>query len=133
MTSVVLASEESLGYKAVLLNLESIITTLKVNRPARNALILKCQAKQWFDFAEDPSPEELMKVVLNRIEQDGTQYVVFMEMLGGITGLNFVKDRISKTLQELIHKQGVAVIHIPIELVIETYIYGGTISTGSPL
>lgn len=111
MTSVdLLASEESLGYKAVLLNLESIITALKVNKSARNALIWKCQAKEWFDCVEDPSPEELMKVVLNRIKQDGTQYVVFMKMLGSITGLDVVKDRISNTRYQLIHKQGVAVI-----------------------
>ena len=107
MASVdLLPSEESLGHKAVLLNLESITGALKVNKSAKNTLCLKCQTKEWVDIADDPSPEGLMKVVLNRIKEDASQYVVFMEMIGSITGLDLVKGRISNTRHELIHKQG---------------------------
>ena len=50
-----------------------------MNKSARDALCLKCKTKEWVDIADDPSPEELMKVVLNRIKEDASQNVVFME------------------------------------------------------
>lgn len=93
---------ESLEYRAVLVNLGSIIETLKANKSATDTLCLKCKERAWVGIADDLSPDGLMNVVLNRIKEDVSQYDVFMEFLGSIPGLDLVKDRISNTKCKLL-------------------------------
>ena len=60
------AGTKSVEYRSVLDNLPSIIGTLQANKAAGESLCLKLKQKEWVNVTDDPPPQEVMKVVLNR-------------------------------------------------------------------
>ena len=94
-------STKSVEYRSVLLNLPSIIAVLQANRPAGESLSLKLKQKEWISVTADPPPQELMKVVLNRIKDDANQFHVFMDCLSRTAGLDLIKKQIEETSSEL--------------------------------
>ena len=86
-----MASQE---YKKVLSNLPNIIDTLRANKGAASSLCLKLQAESWIAPIEDPSPKDLMKIVLNRIRSDARQFHVFKRFLDEIPGLGLISRQL---------------------------------------
>jgi hypothetical protein len=87
-----------LEYRKVQANLEKTIATLQANREAKNVLCQKFIQKRWIDVrSETPTDNELMVLVLNRIELSADTYSEFIEMLGNIPDLEVIKKRIDTT------------------------------------
>ena len=92
---------QSVEYRSVLVNLPSIIAVLQANKPAGESLSLKLKQMEWISVTADPPPQELMKVVLNRIKDDVSQFYAFMDCLSGIAGLDLIRKQIEETSSEL--------------------------------
>ena len=75
-------------------NLDAIVDTLESNEPASQTLRRKVKAKGWLGLATNLTAEELVTLVLGRIEHDANQYGEFIAMLRDIEGM----DLIVKTL-----------------------------------
>lgn len=90
------SGKETLEYRKVLAYFETIVETLKANKEAKTSLCLKCIEKKWIKATQDPEPEDLMRIILNRIETDVATYAVFMTMLGEVIGLDLVKRDVEK-------------------------------------
>ena len=81
-------------YKKVFSNLQNITDALSANKTAADGLCLKLQMESWIDPVEDPSPEDLMNVVLNRIKKDASQFHVFKRLLYDIPGLDVISRQL---------------------------------------
>ena len=81
-------------YDSVLKNMICIIDHLKVNGDAKERLILKFQEKSWIDITSMPKEDELIRKVLNRIREDAKEFLVFIEMLQDITGMDGIVDKL---------------------------------------
>ena len=46
------------------------------------------------EVVDDPSPNELMKVVLDRIKNDGSQFYEFKRFLDDIPGLDLIRRQL---------------------------------------
>ena len=89
---------KSVEYRSVLDNLPSIIATLQANKAAGESLCLKLKQKEWVNVTDDPPPQEVMKVVLNRIKDDVSQFHVFMNLIGSTAGLDLIMKQIEETM-----------------------------------
>ena len=89
-----MATNQSPEYKIVLVNLQHITNTLRTNKAAANSLCLKMKEQTWIEVVADPSPNELMKVVLDRIENDRSQFNVFKRFLDDIPGLDLISTKL---------------------------------------
>ena len=50
--------------------------------------------ESWIDPVEDPSPKDLMKVVLDRIKKDASQFHVFKTFLDETPGLDLISRQL---------------------------------------
>ena len=82
------------GYDKVLNVLDDITQALQLNPCARDKLTRLCQQEKWLNIAATPLEGELVKLALKRIEQDASQFDLFIDMLRNIEGM----DLIVKTL-----------------------------------
>lgn len=89
-----MSAKDSIAYKSVLANIDTITSHLKVNSGAKGELVTKYQQNGWLSITESPNEKELVTMALNRISQDENQYHIFMKMLGEITGMDIVADKI---------------------------------------
>ena len=85
-----MATPESPEYKMMLSNLKPITDTLRANKAAADSLCLKLKMESWIEVVDDPPPNELMKVVLDRIKKDASQFHEFKRFLGDIPGLDLI-------------------------------------------
>ena len=83
-----------MAYKVVLSNLKPITDTLRANKRAADSLCLKLKMESWIEVVDEPSPNELMKVVLDRIKKDATQFHVFKRFLDEIPGLDLISRQL---------------------------------------
>ena len=89
-----MATNQSPEYKKVLVNLKNITDTLRANKRAADGLCLKLKMESWIEVADDPSPNELMTVVLDRIKKDASQFHVFKRFLDDIPGLDLISRQL---------------------------------------
>lgn len=90
--------KKTLEYKRVLTNLLTIVDSLNAHEAAKDSLCREFKQKQWIDVnKDDPPPDDLMKVLLHRIELDVGTYDEFMAMLDSITGMDLVMKEIKET------------------------------------
>ena len=82
-------------YDRVLSNLNAITNILKSLPGAQAKLTQLYQQNQWLEITEKPSADELVTLALGRIELDPNQFVLFVSMLRGITGLDIIADKIT--------------------------------------
>ena len=75
-------------------NLSSITEALQLNPFASQSVKQKFKGKGWLKLAANPTEEELVTLVLGRIELDVSQYGEFIGILNDIEGM----DLIVKTL-----------------------------------
>ena len=87
--------KDSPQYKIVTENYEDIIDALEANNAAYKTVRRKVKAKEWLRATENPSEEELVTIIQNRIRRDTSDYDVFMDMLHNTDGM----DQIVKKLQ----------------------------------
>ena len=89
------SGKDSPQYKLVTKNYEDIIDALEANNAAYKTLRRKVKSKEWLRASENPSAEELVTIIQNRIRRDTSDYDMFMDMLHDTDGL----DQITKKLQ----------------------------------
>ena len=82
-------------YKAVLSDLETLITTFRVTPEAEVSLLLKLQERLWLPIGAEASAKELVTLALNRIEDDVRDYEVFINILRNIAGMEQVVNIIT--------------------------------------
>lgn len=86
--------KESKAYKTVLACITDITDCLKANRPAKDALILEYQKREWINITETLNETELVMLVLNRVSSDAGQYDIFIDMLKNIAGTNLIVNKL---------------------------------------
>lgn len=89
--------KETREYKSVRKNLRTINDHLRVNQGARQSLTEEYEEKEWIGIAYNPAVSEFTGLALNRIENDASQYHIFMDMLRNIKGIDIVVSRIEGT------------------------------------
>ena len=108
------SGQKTIEYKKVLANLNKIIRALDLKTGAKKSLRLKFMEKRWLDITDDPSSEELVMVVLERIEHDSGQYHEFIAMVEDTPGLDLIrtdlKDTTCKCNYDCIVKKTVAIV-----------------------
>ena len=82
-------------YNIVQQNLKYIVHTLKSNTAAYDDLKLSVKTERWLELHDEPKEEKLIAMILDRIENDASEYSKFMNMLCPIHGM----DLIAKKLQ----------------------------------
>ena len=82
------------GYDTILHKLSDIIKALKLNPGAREKLTSLYQQNRWLDIDESPDEDKLVRVALVRIEQDPSQFELFLKMLGVIKGMDVIVKKI---------------------------------------
>ena len=78
------------GYNVILHKLSDIIKALKLNPGARKKLTSLYHQNKWLGIDESPEEDELVRLALMRIEQDPSQFDMFIDMLGGIKGMDVI-------------------------------------------
>ena len=76
-------------------HLSIITSTLQLNPSASQSLRLKYQEKRWLSLTASPAEDELVKLVLGRIEQDANQYDEFLAMLRDIEGMDLIVNTLT--------------------------------------
>ena len=89
------SGKDSPQYKIMKENLKHIVTTLKCNTAAHDALKMSMKCEGWLEVYDDPTADGLVPIILNRIELEAGDYDVFMRMLRDTDGM----DQIAKKLQ----------------------------------
>ena len=92
------SGKETLEYRRVQANLVKINATLTENKEAEEVLRQTFQQKGWIEMGADTSGDELMVVVLDRINRFPDTYDEFMEILGHIKDLDLIKGEIQETI-----------------------------------
>ena len=100
-----MSGKESRAYKSVLACNTNITDCLKVNKAAKRELNSEYQKRQWISVATTLNEEELVSLVLNRIENDARQYYILMEMLDNIAGMNLIVDNLKGIVADISHWQ----------------------------
>ena len=89
------SGKDSPQYKIVKENLKHIVTTLKCNTAAHDTLKISMKSEGWVAIYDNPTADNLVPIILNRIELEAGNYDVFMRMLRDTDGM----DQIAKKLQ----------------------------------
>ena len=76
-------------------NLSSITRGIRSLPRARRALSLRFKEKEWLDLTASPTEEQLVTLVLGRIEQDANQYDEFLAMLRDIEGMDLIVNTLT--------------------------------------
>lgn len=69
--------------------------TLRSTPGARELLTLHYKQNKWLKVTENPREDELVTFALVRIEQDPSQYDIFITMLRDIEGMDLIVNIIS--------------------------------------
>ena len=75
-------------------NLKDIVGTLMCNTAAHHALRLNVKSKGWLETYEKPTAEDLVSIILNRIEHNASDYSVFMDMLHNTDGMDLIAEKL---------------------------------------
>ena len=78
----------TLEYQRVRTNQSSITRALQLIPSASQSLRQKFQEKEWLGLTASPTEEQLVTLVLGRIEQDVNQFGEFIAMLRDIEGMD---------------------------------------------
>ena len=78
-------------------NLSSISRALQLNPSASQSLRQKFKEKEWLGLTANPTEEQLVTLVLGRIEQDVNQYGEFIAMLCDIEGMDLTMSTLTGT------------------------------------
>ena len=95
ITAPAMASgKDSPQYKIVKDNLKHIVGTLKTNTAAHDALRMSVKSKGWLEVHDKPRAEDLVSIILNRIEHNASDYDMFMDMLCSTDGMDLIARRL---------------------------------------
>ena len=76
-------------------NLSSITEALQLNPFACQSVRQKFKEKGWLTIAANPSEEELVTLVLGRIELDASQYGEFIAILSDVAGMDLIVNTLT--------------------------------------
>ena len=82
-----MAVRKTQQYQAVLENWGVLVRNLKAGRATGN-LLREVRIKEWIDQTTELNADQLVQVVLNRIENNVKNYEVFIGMLNRVTGMD---------------------------------------------
>ena len=82
-------------------NLKSITQALQLNPHASQSVRQKFKEKGWLPIAANPTEEELVELVLGRIELDASQYGEFIAILNGVPGMDLIVKKLSGPLLQV--------------------------------
>lgn len=86
------SGKNSPEYRSVNINRSSITDALKSNPYASKTLKQKFKEKWWLERADDPDDDELVTLILSRIENDVNQFEEFLGMLRNIAGMDQIEN-----------------------------------------
>lgn len=93
--SVTMSGKESGGYKSVLANIDTISSHLRANNAVKEALIMKFKKHRWLDPIATLDEMGLVKLVLDRISNDDSQYDIFVKMLRDTVGTDLIVEKLT--------------------------------------
>ena len=76
-------------------NLNSIVRYLKSSPSASGTLSRKFIEKGWLDATANPTEDQLVTLVLGRIEYDANQNEELIDMLSDIEGMDLIVDSLT--------------------------------------
>lgn len=83
------------GYDRVLSKLSDITETLKLNSDAKDKLTSLYQKHKWLNIAAKPAEDDLVKLALDRIKQDPSQFDAFISMLQDTEGMDLIVETLT--------------------------------------
>ena len=98
-------------YQSVLAGFDTITDHLRVNRASQRSLTIAYKQKSWIQLGEEPGPDRLVEITLNRIERDVSEYYVFMTMLDDIVGMDLVVKEIEGIVNIIIMELDTHALH----------------------
>lgn len=90
---------DSPEYNSVLKNMSKIVDKLEAT-DSTSRLATKFQEKKWAGITANPTAKELVNIILNRITLAVADFNTFIEMLGGIVGLDQIVTLLEDTRKE---------------------------------
>ena len=79
--------------------MEDIIRSIKATPSAHKTLCTKFKVKSWIDVLATCSEEELVQTALVKIEQDSSNFSIFVTMLRDTPGLNYIADLVEERMR----------------------------------
>ena len=80
--------------------MEDIIRSIKATPSAHDTLCTKFQVKGWIDALAECSAKQLVQKALGKIEQDSSNFSIFVTMLRDTPGLD-IADVVEERMREL--------------------------------
>ena len=71
-------------------HLKTVTKALKFHPDAFQLLLMEVKTKEWLPPYSKPSEEDLVSLIINRIELDANQFEVFIDMLHKTEGMDLV-------------------------------------------
>ena len=96
------SGKNTLEYQRVRKNLSSITEALQLNSFASQNVRQKFKEKEWLKVAANPAEEELVTLVLGRIEQDASQYGEFIAILNDVAGMDLIVNTLTGVPYDLL-------------------------------
>ena len=81
-------------YQRVMNNLSSITEALQLNPHASQSVRQKFKEKGWLSIAANSTEQELVALVLGRIELDASQYGEFIAILNDVPGMDLIVKKL---------------------------------------
>ena len=94
------SGRETPQYKATLQSMVDIIRSLKASPSAHRTLCTKFKVKSWMDVLAKCSEEELVQTALVKIEQNSSNFSIFVTMLHDTPHLD-IADMMEERMREL--------------------------------
>ena len=94
-----LAGRDTPQYKVVLQNFATLIKTIESTPESLIDLKRKFITKTWLNPRDEINANQLIRLALNRVETDVTNYDEFMEILKTVTGMDQIVGIIQNELK----------------------------------
>ena len=94
--------KQSPQYKCVLKNCNRLTGHLRINKENKRNLFCEFIVEGWCDPGDCPSENDIISIALKKIEDDPTNYGVFIAMLEQIAGMDNIVKNLKGTLYNCI-------------------------------
>ena len=83
-------------YDRILSRLDDITETLKLNSDARDKLTSLYQKHKWLSISAKPVEDDLVKLALDRIKHDPSQFDMLISMFQAIEGMDLIVNTLTE-------------------------------------
>ena len=74
--------------------------TIKANPSAMASLSIKFKEEEWVNITADYTEEQLVRYVIQRIQQDSTNFKIFVGMLQDTEGMDIIVEKLEQKERE---------------------------------